>query len=407
MLLDARYLMMNSLDNFSFKKAKAYVATQVDRGAVKKSDLVKFCLANTHNVLPKDIRAAMADVLRVLALKKLKSKADLWAFVKLFETELAFHPSDVEAYLSITRTERKRWQDEGLLRVVRTETARVPGNRVEVPYFSCTQLLTLPAKTVSGWRKAHAAKVASNRKLAAKKSVVVRQKNKDVHSHHQAAVADKVDSWKMLAGVNEGLILEFSFVLLWLNRWAKVYEEKYRSANKLASQYAKSRDRLYLLKASSLARLISSPFCSVSFYRPDDADKIKFSLCHTHLEEFRDERSMGMFDSAWEYYGCHEKRVNKCPGCKVSRQSNYYSLFCYNIAVPGVEDSFSFHLPYPIARDFMGSPGSYSPAVNHGQEGWGGFRFGRALYEDEQVLYKEKDLLARHEQLFRLLFPVQ
>lgn len=398
---------MNSLDNFFFKKAKAYVAAQLDRGVVKKPDLVKFCLANVQNVPPKDIRAAAADVLRTMALKKLKSKTNLWDFVKLFETELAFHPSDAEAYHSITQTERKRWQDEGLLHIVRTETAKVPGSWVEVPYFSCTQLLTLPAKTVSGWRKIHAAQVASNRKLAAKKSVVVRQNNKKIHNLHQAAVADKVNSWKRLAGVNEGLILEFSFVLLWLNRWAMVYEEKTRSANKLTAQYAESRDRLYRLKASSLARLISSPFCSVSFFRPNDADKIKLSLCHTHLEEFRDERSMGMFDSAWKYYACHEKRVNQCPDCKTSRQKNYYSLFYYSIAVPRVEDSFSFHLPYSIAREFMGCPGSYPAAVHHDQEGWGGFRFGRALYEDEQVLYKEKDLLARHEQLFRLLFSVQ
>jgi hypothetical protein len=80
----------------------------------------------------------------------------------------------------------------------------------------------------------------------------------------------------------------------------------------------------------------------------------------------------------------------------VEEISHYYSL--YYLIIEDNENkelSFSFHIPYPIGKNIFPSPKELQKVIHEEQEGM--FRFGRTLYQEEKITFKEKEVEKRME----------
>jgi hypothetical protein len=78
----------------------------------------------------------------------------------------------------------------------------------------------------------------------------------------------------------------------------------------------------------------------------------------------------------------------------VSVSLEYYSLYAVEVSASICpESTFSFHIPRPVGKAFLPPPQTL-PQVSHIEREEGLFRFGRRLYAEEKMLYREKDVAA-------------
>ena len=150
----------------------------------------------------------------------------------------------------------------------------------------------------------------------------------------------------------------------------------------------------YQKKDEALRLLCRSEYAHLCYYRPDEPDRFELRLCDEHYEAMRE----GYYDGKWEFYSLHEAEIHQCSACHVSIQPEYYSLYEISITAAVCPDiRFSFHVPYPIGKAFLPLPHTLLSVVQEEEEE-GLFRFGRSLYADEKVLYREKDVAVQLEQ---------
>ncbi len=90
-------------------------------------------------------------------------------------------------------------------------------------------------------------------------------------------------------------------------------------------------------------------------------------------------------------------------------EMNYYSLYFLEVMDDRIpEYRFSFHIPYPIGKEFF-PPKQALKNVVHAEQMDSIFRFGRALFEDEKVIYTEKTVRKQFQEAivkYELYFPV-
>lgn len=190
------------------------------------------------------------------------------------------------------------------------------------------------------------------------------------------------------SGFEKGSMMELAYWTMWANRWAKLNEVKEWAAKRMDTRekYAGKKESWYGKKNEAIKVLASSGFGKLSFYRPADPDKIHVYFCDHHFEEFREERSYGIYERVMDAYWCNPKKYERCPDCTVEKEHDYYSL--YFLEIGDDECRFSFHTPFPIGKNFLPSK-KVIPSIEQ-EEDEGMFRFGRPLNPEEVVTHTEK-----------------
>lgn len=321
-------------------------------------------------------------------IEKLKAKFEedplaLRRYYKEFRDELAVSPFDTENVIGCTKTERLRWTKEGKLEVVRYDTCKYG----DFPLYDRWFIDHLPQDKVAAWREEHKAEVAKNRAGAAAKAQETRRKNADKKATFKREFEAIRKDWYK-SGFEKGSMMELAYWTMWANRWAKLNEVKEWAAKRMDTRekYAGKKESWYGKKNEAIKVLASSALGKLSFYRPDDPDKISVYFCDRHFEEFREERSYGIYERVMDAYWCDPKKYERCPDCKVEKEHDYYSL--YFLEIGDDECRFSFHTPFPIGKDFLPSRKAI-PSIEQ-DEGEGMFRFGRPLNPEEVVTHTEK-----------------
>lgn len=304
-------------------------------------------------------------------------------FYKTFAEEISLSPATVEGLLKCTRTERLRWTSEGKLPVVCYDSWKYG----DFPCYDRWALEHISQEKLAKWREEHAKKVKANRAAASAKAKETKKKNKAIRSEAGEALKKMLVAWSK-DSLEEGAMLELAFWTMWASRWAKLNELKKRRARteEKKNSYAESVDAWYSFKDDALRVLSQSLLAKVSFYRPENPDKVSVFFCEEHMEEIRDMREWyGYFPVIDAFYD-NPKKYRKCPNCIVEEEKDYYSL--YYIEIAKGDFRFSFHVPYSIGKEYL--PDWHTlPQVSQ-EENEGVFRFGRPISEDEMIVYTER-----------------
>lgn len=314
----------------------------------------------------------------------------LKSIYKKHASKLGMHPNQVEEYLNITKTERLRWTSQGRLVVVERVSFKKWGKELEYPLYSTYHIRNLNLKIINRWREEHQRKIKENRMQAIKKAQQTRIENNQLHKdfyEHQwkAMLAD----WYKNNG-KLGASLQLSFWTMWISRWAKEYQRKAFTAKKNAEEYLAKKELLYALKNEAIQRLTLSPYASLSFYQPLNPEKIThLEFCSHHFDLWKLDREEYGYLSKFDFYYNNEAAINNCDLCEVDIDEDYYSL--YYLAIGYQDYHFSFHTPYPIGLDYLPSKESL-PSISH-EEQEAMFRFGRPLFEEEKIIFTEKEVI--------------
>jgi hypothetical protein len=315
-------------------------------------------------------------------------------FLERFKHEVAFGPWDVEQILECTSTERKRWTADGKLPVLAYREFRKAARDIPYPIFDRREILGIAAETVEQWRNEHRSFVQLRRKTGAHKAVASRKAHQQARTAAAATWETMVAVWTSQGSSELAAVLQLAYWTAVVSRWAKVNREKLRGAVKYGERYVAREQAWYEHKNRALQLLLQTPYARVSFYRPEDPDKISFTLCDQCDE---DRREMRM--SRWEYFSLFGTSVSRCPHCTVEREREYYSLFFLEIttdAFPGLR--FAYHTPYPIGKRLgFPRPGKLRRVDHSDAEQEGLFRFGRSLLEEEKIIYREQDVQRHFE----------
>ena len=310
--------------------------------------------------------------------------------IKKYPEIFALHPSKLEEFLGITKTERNRWTSESKLPVVYYESFRKWGQSLEYPMYNYDEAIQVLNKNkIEKWRKQHSEKVSKNRKASAKAAVIARKKNQSLAKlFYEGEWKSMLKQWYM-EDLIVGASLQLAYWTMWVNRFAKEMQIKERNAIKKAANYRDKKEFFYQLKAESLAALFKSPLCKIQFYRPEKPDKINnLQFCQDHYELWLHEREFD-YISKWDFFSMYDKQIKKCPSCSFQIQKDYYSLYFLSISSGDIR--FSFHTPYQLGKETFPEPQKLEKVSHHEQEGI--FRFGRGLVDEEKIIFTEKNIL--------------
>lgn len=96
--------------------------------------------------------------------------------------------------------------------------------------------------------------------------------------------------------------------------------------------------------------------------------------------------------SKWTFFEKHKEDIQDCSNCSYGAGEDYYSLYYLEIKYKEVKDyKFNFHTLYDLGKSIFAKKDEL-PQVEHGGNEDGIFKFGRSLFEDEKVIYREKDV---------------
>jgi hypothetical protein len=316
-------------------------------------------------------------------------------FLETFKHELAFGPWDVEKVLGCTPSERKRWVADGKLPILGYSTFHVAARDIEYPIYDRRIITAITPETLAAWRSEHQSLVQVRRKTGAQKATESRKEHQHSRSAFRATWETMVTVWNSQGSPELAATFQLAYWTVWASRWAKENHQKMQDAIKYTERYHNLEQVWYQRKNNAFHLLMHTPFAHLSFYRPEEPDKMTLYLCDEHHE---DRREIGM--SKWEYYELFRKQVRQCSHCIVREERDYYSLYFLEIkadAFPGLR--FSFHTPYPIGKALSFPKPSKLPKVDHSdhEQEEGLFRFGRALLSDEKIIYREPDVQAHFE----------
>src|SRR5712692_418118 len=309
-------------------------------------------------------------------------------FFDVFAQELAVEPWELETLLGCSKTERKRWLADGKLTPLTTRSVFKSGRELVYPVFDRRSIQRLTQEDIEGWRAEHAALVAMRRKTGAQKASSRRVQNKQARQNEFAMVESVFSEWEQHEFPELAAIFRLAYWTMWVSRWAKENHVKGIKAVKYQALYEQQRERWYARKDEAVSVLANSSYARIAFYRPDQADKITLSLCDDHYQSMK----QGFYEGKRDFYVAHTKEIKACPGCNVTIELDYYSLYSLEIVADVRPDMrFAFHIPYPLGIAFLPPPHSL-PHVTQAEQEDGLFRFGRRLEEGEKILYREKDV---------------
>jgi hypothetical protein len=335
-------------------------------------------------------------------LKKLNGKLDtneilIKSIYKKYASEFSLHPIEVEELLNITKTERVRWTEERKLKVIGYSNFQKWGKINKYPLYDGYHTQTITEEKVGIWRLQHKTKQSKNRKAVAKKTTATKKKNESIQkAFYENEWKKMLTTWYRVDG-QLGATLQLAFWTMWVSRWAKESQVKALNAKSKKNVYESDKRVFYEMKNEALQRLIKSPYSKLSFFIPENPDKItNIEFCSSHYNLWLQERDFE-YISKWDFYHWHQKSINKCKCCTVEIVNDYYSLFYILIEYEELEDyHFSFHIPFPIGENFLPNKEKLPKVVHQEQEGL--FRFGRSLLEEEKIIFKTKDVKKYYEE---------
>ncbi len=314
--------------------------------------------------------------------------AKAW-FFEVFVSELAVEPWELERLLNCSTLERKRWTADGKLPFLSTRSVFKSGRDLVYPVFDRRVILRLGQADLSRWRSEHADLVALRRRTGVQKARTSKMQNAQARQDEFATVEALFDEWERLEFPELAAVFRLAYWTVWASRWAKENQVKSANAIKYSRLYEERKDAWYARKDEAVALMARSSYAQLSFYQPEDADKVTLVLCQEHHSQMR----QGFYDGKWDLYASHKAEITACPYCHVAREEDYYSLYALEVSASAAPQlHFSFHVPYPLGKRFLPTPASLPRAQHQEQEGL--FRFGRKLEESEKILYREKDVEA-------------
>lgn len=352
---------------------------------VNKGDLIEVCGLDLKKTEKKDV--VVKEAYKVVRKDKDLGKLIYDKYSHLF----ALHPTKVEEILNITSTERKRWNDSRL-KISYYDNFHKYGKYISYPMYDYDCIMSIKQKTIEKWRAQHEKEVSKNRKNGAKKAVETRKLNKEkVINFYEKEWIKMIESWKNV-DLELSNTYQLAFWTMWLSRLAKSFQEKSYRSKKYSELYKAKKEECYKLKNEALELLSKSKYSKLSFYRPENPDKIWIEFCDNHYNDWCEERRY-MYMDKWDFYYTHKDEIDKCSCCSVDINEDYYSLYYIELSSKEVPDyKFSFHTPYPIGNSFFGNPDDLEQ-VEHEENEEGLFRFGRSIDESEEVIFTEKRIM--------------
>jgi len=354
--------------------------------AIPKAQLIEFLGLSQKTP---ELKAQLVEKLLALIGREDTERA---RFLETFKIELAVGPLELETLLHCSKTERQRWIREGKIPVLEYRSFRKAGWDMEYPVHDRRVVLGLSQEEIQQWREAHQVQVQQNRKAGAQVAIEARRANQQSRQTFLTSWMETVEVWKQQASPELAVAFELAFWTVWASRWAKAYQVKSHRGIKHSALYTKQKEVWYRRKNEAMQLLAQSLYARLSFYRPEDADKISLQICQEHWEMKRED----FYTDKWEFYSAHRSMIKQCPHCFVNIEKDYYSLYYLEITAAAFpEMRFSFHMPYPVGRTFFPAPKKLRKVEHVEQDGI--FRFGRPLFAEEKIIYREKDVLANFE----------
>lgn len=302
--------------------------------------------------------------------------------------------NEVEEVLNKNKSYITWLKKQEVIKMDRCEDIYKYGKNLRVAYWNAKDLYELAddLKRMNELEQKHSNEKELAKQAGIEKQKATRKKNDKIRKEHEKQQQDLFKKWE---GINKSAApyFELAFWTMWMSRWAKVHITKYKDTNDMAYKF--QADEYYENKLKALKILVNSPYVVMNLYHPANADYINIDLCDLHKEEWQSGRGFLTAYSVRDYYKENEYEIEDCPHCFVDISKNYYSLFHIKIKVDGIEDKFSFHLPYSKGLDIF-TDTDY-PVEAGVLEGEGLFRFGRAVGKNEKIIYTESYVKKKFE----------
>lgn len=117
------------------------------------------------------------------------------------------------------------------------------------------------------------------RKTGTYKAVASRQAHQQARRTAAATWETMVAVWTSQGSPELSAVLQLAYWMAIVSRWAKTNREKARGAVKYGESYVARVQTWYQLKNQAFQLLLQTPYVQVSFYRPEEPDKISLTLC--------------------------------------------------------------------------------------------------------------------------------
>lgn len=369
--------------------------------------LTKDEIGRALNLEAKDIHKNKKANLVGMFLEQHSDNLSIRKMYKNYSYRFALHPTKLQDILDITSTERKRWTSEGKLKVDHYDSFYKWGRDNGFPMYDAFEISKITAETIEVWRSEHKKNVRENRKNAIERSISTRKRNQVIQrKFYEKEWKEMLSKWFKVNG-ELGVTLQLSFWTVWLSRWAKEFQSKSFRARTRGVQFNNKKEQFYELKNDAMELLMRSPYTKLSFYSPHSPHKIfNLQFCSNHYSIWCDLREFE-YVGKWDFFQMYEKAITSCPGCAFDQVADYYSLYYLSVNSVELEDfRFSFHIPYPIGKNIFPPQHDLEKVFHKEQEGV--FRFGRSLFEEEKIIFTEKEVLNHFNEArdkFLLYFP--
>lgn len=305
-----------------------------------------------------------------------------------YKERISLHPGKLEELLSISKTERLKWQDK--FKITHYEKFNSYGKSLEYPMFDYIFSHNITQETISKYRKEEEIKTKENRVKGVKKVKETKKINEVKRKNfYQDELLSLIKDWKEV-NLELAYTYQLSFWTMWLNRLAKTFQEKSVRSKYKTAEYLKKKEECYLLKNEAIKLLLTSKYAKVKFYRPKHPDKINIHFCEHHLDMWFFEREFG-YVGKMEYFETHKKEILKCKNCDIDFKEDYYSLYLLNISCDELDFNFSFHTPFLAGEGIFDNISNYEllDEGSHFENEEGLFRFGRSITNEEGVIFTE------------------
>ncbi|ELR98100.1 hypothetical protein [Gloeocapsa sp. PCC 73106] len=274
-----------------------------------------------------------------------------------------FHPVEVEYMLNISKTERKRFEQLGLLKIVATNHFRKAGRDLECPLYCPINIVAEVPSKLGEMRSLLQELSNKNRRVGRIKAKETRAINDQYRKEFDLNYKRLVCDWNLNTDSETVEYLKLAFWTQQINRLAKSYQLK---DNKDKADFC------YDLKNKAIALLINSKYCSIKYFEPMYKDKI--ITYRKYLDNWDYMADLDYDDDDDQEFIVVQKVLK-----------DHFSLYHIELKVPNIELQFSFHTPYPIGEYFLPDPSSLEKIDLVPSEGL--FTFGRALRDDEAVVF--------------------
>ena len=293
--------------------------------------------------------------------KRLKNLTQARALDAIISKFIGLSPRDLEEMIGCSSTERKRWMSENLLETA-FETSFKYGTFKHSTLFSAASV----HRNIDNLREKQKKKNHNNRKNAVIKALATKNENKLKVASNMIAI-EKLKSHPKYG--------DLAYLCL-LSQAASRYAKKYPSSE------------WYVLKDMALQTIINriphiTENVTLSFYQPASPNKYQTKLCKHHLSEWqRTIRENDYYVDFGDWISVLRSKSNCCK-CEFHEIQHYYSLFYVEVNIPDLDIKFSYHLPYPSAKQWI-KPSIADlkkvESVNHIEnENVGEARFGRKI----------------------------